>query len=147
MSRIPPPEPGQPLDVSYISQIVKAVNDLSVQLSPTTNKNFLVDTVGQQANGTRTSEMKVIGHYVEVVTSANQAIGSQQPFGWSFPAEFKFTPLVVATPINVGQTDAGKNVSVVLKTVSTSRVDGIVNFNANGNVTIGVNLLIVGIPN
>lgn len=147
MSRISPPEPGQPLDVSYISQIVKTVNDLSLQLSPTTNKNFIVDTVGQQPNGTRISETKIIGHYVEVVTSSNQTIGSQQPFGWSFPAEFKFPPLVVATPINVGQTDAGKNVSVVLKTVSTSRVEGIVNFNANGSVTIGVNLLIVGIPN
>jgi len=55
--------------------------------------------------------------------------------------------LVTATPVNIGGGDAGKNVTVVLRQPTTSRVDGVVNFNVAGEVSVGVNLIIVGIPN
>lgn len=147
MAKIPLPELGQPMDVSYIYQIANAVNDLSVQVSPAIYKYVTVDVPNGVQQNAKASETRFIGGYTDVVKSSNQSVGSQQSFTYNFPADFKFVPIVTATPVNIGGTEAGKNVSVVLKSVTTSKVDGIVNFNSTGDVSIGVNLIIVGIPN
>lgn len=54
---------------------------------------------------------------------------------------------MTATPVNVGNTPAGKNVSVILKNVTTSRVEGVVRFGSAGDLSLWVNLIIVGVPN
>ena len=147
MAKIPSPEPGQPIDVSYISDIVRTVNDLSVQVSPAIYQYVTVDVPNYTSQSAKISETRVIAGYVDVVKSSNQSVGSQQPFSYQFKPEFKYPPIITATPINIGGTEAGKNVTVVLKQPTTSRVDGVVNFNSPGDVSVGVNLIIVGIPN
>jgi hypothetical protein len=62
-------------------------------------------------------------------------------------SDFKFAPIASATPVNIGGTSAGENVTVVLKSVTTTRVDGIVRFSSSGNVSLNVHLVLVGIPN
>jgi hypothetical protein len=147
MAKIPLPELGQPLDVSYIYQLANAINELSLQVSPAIYKYVTVDVPNGVQQNAKASETRIIAGYADVVKSANQSIGSQQPFTYNFPADFKFAPIVTATPVNIGGTEAGKNVSVVIKSITTSKIDGSVNFNATGDVSIGVNLIIVGIPN
>jgi hypothetical protein len=147
MSILPVPERGQPLDVTYIYQIVKAINDLSVQVSPSTYKYVTVDTPTSGKQSVKASEARIIGGYVQVTTSTTQTAGSSQSFSYDFSTDFKFAPVVTATPINVGNTDAGKDVTVTLKSVSTSRVEGTVKFNTGGDTSIGINLVIIGIPN
>jgi len=147
MAKIPLPELGQPLDVSYIYQIANAINELSLQVSPAIYKYVTVDVPGSVSQNAKASETRIIAGYTDVVKGSNQSVGSQQPFSYSFAADFKFAPIVTATPINIGGTEAGKNVSVVIKSITTSKVDGIVNFNSSGDVSIGVNLIIVGMPN
>jgi hypothetical protein len=44
MAKIPLPERGQPLDVTYISQLAQAVNELSSAISPATYKYTSIDT-------------------------------------------------------------------------------------------------------
>jgi hypothetical protein len=68
-------------------------------------------------------------------------------FTYSFPGEFKYTPIATATAINTGNTVAGKNVTIVLKSITTSGVEGIVKFNTSGDVSVDVNLIIIGVPN
>jgi hypothetical protein len=147
MAILPVPERGQPLDVTYIYQIVKAINDLSTQISPSTYKYVTVDTPNAGKQSVKASEARVIGGYVQVTTSTTQTAGSSQTFAYDFPSEFKFAPVVTATPVNVGNTDAGKDVMVTLKSVSTSKVEGTVKFNSGGDTSIGINLVIIGIPN
>jgi hypothetical protein len=147
MAKIPLPELGQPLDVSYIYQIANALNELSLQVSPAIYKYVTVDVPNGVSQNAKASETRIIAGYTDVTKSSNQSLGSQQPFSYSFPADFKFAPIVTASPINIGGTEAGKNVSVVIKSVTTSKVDGVVNFNSSGDVSIGINLIIVGIPN
>lgn len=147
MAKIPSPEPGQPIDVSYIDQIVRAINDLSLQVSPAIYKYVTVDVPNFTSQSAKISETRFIAGYVDVVKSSNQGVGTQQTFSYQFKPEFKYPPIVTATPVNIGGTEAGKNVHVVIKTITTSRIDGIVNFNSTGDVSIGVNLIIVGIPN
>lgn len=147
MSILPVPERGQPLDVTYIYQIVKAINDLSSQISPSTYKYVTVDTPTSGKQSVKASEARIIGGYVQVTTSTTQTAGSSQNFFYDFPTDFKFSPVVTATAINVGNTDAGKDVMVTINSISTSRVEGVVKFNTGGDTSIGINLIIIGIPN
>ena len=146
MAKVPLPERGQPIDVTYIYELTKAVNDLSAQVSSSTYKTTTVyaGTAGPQS--VKTSEAKFIGGYVEVAN--NKTITASSEVTFSFPySDFKYAPVVTATPINKGGTPAGQNVTVTLTNVTTTKVDGIVRFNAAGNLTVGVNLIIIGVPN
>ena len=49
--------------------------------------------------------------------------------------------------MTIGSTDAGKSANVILKNVTTSRVEGVVKFNVSGDAKVGINLIIIGIPN
>lgn len=145
MAIVPVPERGQPLDVSYIAQLANAINSLSTQVSPATYKYVSVDTPeGKQS--VKASEAKIIGGYVEVANNSTVSAGNEKTFNYDF-TDFKYKPVVTATIENFGDTQAGKDVSVILKTVTTSKVQGVVKFNTAGDVSVAVNLLIVGIPN
>lgn len=147
MAQIPLPERGQPIDLTYIYQIADAVNNLSTQVAPSTNKYVTIETPLDGKQSVLSSGVKMNAAYVEVYNNSSVLAGSEQPFSYSYPAEYKFAPVATATPVNVGGTTAGKDITVILKNVTTSRVDGIVKFNASGDVTVGVNLIVVGIPN
>jgi hypothetical protein len=147
MSQIPLPERGQPIDLAYIYQIAEAINTLSAQITPSTNRYVTIETPLDGKQSVLSSGVKMNAAYIEVYNNATVLAGQEQPFSYSYPAEYKFAPVATATAVNVGGTTAGKDVSIILKNVTTSRVDGIVKFNANGDLTIGVNLIVIGIPN
>ena len=147
MAKVPLPERGQPLDVTYIYQLADTINDLSTQVSSATYNYTTVDTVSAGKQSVKTSEARMIGGYVEVANNSTVSAGNEKTFSYDFPSDFKYQPIATATPVNVGNTPAGQNVSVILKTVTTSRVEGIVRFGASGDLSLAVNLIILGIPN
>jgi hypothetical protein len=146
MAKIPPPKRGQPLDLSYIAEITSAINELSSEVTRSSSKYFSVDTPSSGAQKSRIADSRIIGGYLEVPN--NEVIaGSETSFIYNFPENFKYSPIVTATAINVGGTQAGRNVNVILRSVNNSRVEGFVRFNEGGNLTVGINLIAVGIPN
>jgi hypothetical protein len=147
MAKVPLPERGQPLDVTYIYQLADAVNDLSTQVSSAPYKLTSIDTVSAGKQNLKTSEVKVLGGYVEVANNSTVTAASEKTFSYDFVGDFKFSPIVSATPVNIGNTPAGQNVSVILKTVTSSKVEGVVRFGASGDLSLAVHLIIVGIPN
>ena len=147
MAKIPLPERGQPLDVPYIYKLVDTVNQLSTEVSSATYNYTTVDTVSAGKQSVKTSETRIIGGYVEVANNSTVTAASEKSFSYDFPSDFKYQPIATATPINIGNTPAGQNVSVILKTVTTSKVEGIVRFGASGDLSLAVNLIIIGIPN
>ena len=147
MAKIPLPERGQPLDVTYISQMAQAINELSSAVSPATYKYTSVDTPNAGRQNLKANEARTIGGNVRVVNSGTITAGEEKPFTYSFSGEFKYTPIATATPINTGNTVAGKNVTVILKSITTSSLEGIVRFNTSGDVSVDVNLIIIGVPN
>jgi hypothetical protein len=147
MAKISLPERGQPLDVSYISRLASAINDLSETAAPSLYKYFMVDTKTAAKQSVKIAESRILGAYIEVATSASRSKGISVDFSYDFSG-FKYAPIVTATPQIVGNaTSAGKNVSVVIKSVTTSKVEGSVIFNESGDVAVAVNLIIIGIPN
>ena len=147
MAKVPLPERGQPLDVPYIYKLVDTVNQLSTEVSSATYNYTTVDTVSAGKQSVKTSEVRMIGGYVEVANNSTVTAASEKSFSYDFPSDFKYQPIATATPVHIGNTPAGQNVSVILKTVTTSKVEGIVRFGASGDLSLAVNLIIIGIPN
>jgi hypothetical protein len=147
MAKVPLPERGQPLDVTYIYQLAETINDLATQVSSATYNYTTIDTVSAGKQSVKTSEARVIGGYVEVANNSTVSAGNEKTFAYDFPSDFKYAPIATATPINIGNTPAGQNVTVILKSVTTSRVEGVVRFGASGDLSLNVNIIVVGIPN
>jgi hypothetical protein len=147
MAKVPLPERGQPLDVTYIYQLVEAINDLSTQVASKITNNIVIDTATAGKKEVKTSNARVIGGIVEVANDSTVSAGNEKTFTYDFK-DFKYPPIVSATPVNTGQqTPAGQNVSIVLKSVTETRVEGVVRFGTSGNLSLSVHLIIVGIPN
>jgi hypothetical protein len=147
MAKVPLPERGQPLDVPYIYKLVDTLNQLSTEVSSATYNYATIDTVSAGKQSVKTSETRIIGGYVEVANNSTVTAASDKTFSYDFPSDFKYSPIVTATPVNIGNTPAGQNVSVILKTVTTSKVEGVVRFGASGDLSLAVHLVIIGIPN
>lgn len=147
MAKVPLPERGQPIDVAYLYQITNSLNQLSDQVSSATYNYTTIDTVSAGKQSIKTSEARVIGGYINVANNSTVTASSTKTFTYSFPSDFKYTPIVTASIINSGKTTAGENVSIVITDVTRSSVSGLVRFNTSGEVSIIVNLIIIGIPN
>ena len=146
MAKVPLPERGQPLDVTYLYSLVDAVNDLSTQIASTTTNKTVIDTVSAGKQEIKTSNSRIIGGYVEVANNSTVSAGNEKTFTYDFK-DFKYPPIVSATPVNTGQTPAGQNVNVILKSVTETKIEGIVRFGTSGDLSLAVHLVIVGIPN
>lgn len=147
MAKVPLPERGQPLDLTYIYQLVDTVNDLSTQVSSATYNYTTVDTGSAGQQNIKTSESRFIGGYIEVANNSTVGAGNEKTFEYVFPSDFKYAPIASATALNIGNTPAGQNVNVILTRVTTSRVEGVVRFGASGDLSLAVHLIIIGIPN
>ena len=55
MAKIPLPERGQPLDVTYVYQLAEAVNSLATEVSASTYNYATVDTQGSEKANVKTS--------------------------------------------------------------------------------------------
>lgn len=147
MSNLPLPERGQPLDVTYLYQIVQHINELYTQVAPSKRGYLSVDTPRNGVQTTKTSEASVIGGYELVTPSSLQAAGTSLPWAHDFEKEFRYPPIVTATAYSQGTNDAGKDVTVTISSITTSKVEGSVKFNLGGETTMGINIIAVGIPN
>jgi hypothetical protein len=147
MAKVPLPERGQPLDVAYLYQITNALNQVSDQISTATYNYTTIDTVSAGKQNIKTSEARVIGGYINVANNSTVTASTTKTFTYAFPSDFKYTPIVTASVINSGKTSAGENVSVVLTDVTRSSVSGLVRFNASGDVSTIVNIIVIGVPN
>jgi hypothetical protein len=146
MAKVPLPERGQPLDVTYLYQLAEAVNDLSNQVSSATYNYTTVDTFSSGKQSVKTSETRMVGAYKEIYNNTSVTSGQEKEDFVSF-SNFKYPPIVTATIVNIAGTTAGSNASVILKSIKEGRVDFVVRFGTAGTATLGVNIIAIGIPN
>lgn len=146
MSKIPLPEHGQPLDLSYVYQLVNAVNDLSTKVVSSDKKYLSVDTDSAARQNLKTSDARIIAGYVSVANNTAVDLGQEIEFTYPYPPDFRYDPIVIATPINTSDSNAGDNVTITLKSTKGSLVTGIARFSRSGVASVGVNLLIIGVP-
>ena len=148
MAKIPLPERGQPIDVSYIYQITNTVNQLSDQIATTGYNYTTIDTPSAGKQNIKTSEARVIGGSVVVTSNSSQTADSTKTFTFSYNGNFKYTPIATATVVNTsGVGTAGDGATVVLTSVDANGLTGLVRFDRAGSASTTVNLIVIGIPN
>lgn len=146
-TNVPIPQRGQPLDLTYIYSLANAVNELSASISSSVEKYVTVDTPAVGKMSVKASDSKIVAAYQEIASDSTVTADSEKSFSYSFETPFKFAPIATVSAVNVGNTDAGENVKIILTQVTTTRIDGIVKFGTAGKATLGVNIIVVGIPN
>lgn len=149
MAILPVPERGQPLDVTYIYEIVKSINDLYGQLGSESRKGY----VGIYSKGPegpqeiKTSEALILASFETVSPTSLQTAGTSLPWSHDFKKQFAYPPIVTVTAYNKGNSDSGKDVTITISSITTSKVEGSVKFNVGGETPIGINIIAVGKPN
>ena len=144
MAKLIVPQRGQPLDVSYMYSLVETVNQLSEVVGDNQSMTKIIGRNGK-SNTVATARSNILGITTNVATSKNVTAGMQEPFAINY--NFKYPPIVVATPWNTGDTDAGKSVSVVITKVSTTSASFLVRYDTAGVATVDINVLAIGIQN
>lgn len=149
MAKIPLPSRGQPIDLSYLYQIVDAVNRLSDTVVSSSGGYLTVDTPTGSQQNVKASEARTIGGYVEL-NNVSLSTDNEVSFEYKYPSDFKYAPIVTATPVAISNTSGARSATVVIKNVTTSSISGVVRFDtgafSQGTASIGINLIVVGIP-
>ena len=147
MAKVPLPDRGQPLDVTYMYQLANAINDVADTVSTATSKYATIDTrqVGKQTF--KIPDIRIYAGYVDVsnahTVTATQVIDApNQDFGVSF----KYPPIVVASIVNNNTQTAGNSATVIVSSVSTTSVSFRVRFDTAGEASVGINYIAIGVP-
>lgn len=147
MAKVPLPDRGQPLDVTYMYQLANAINDVADTVSTATSKYATIDTrqVGKQTF--KIPDIRVYAGYTDVtnaetVTATQVVDATPQDFGVSF----KYPPIVVASVVNNNTQNAGNSATVIISSVSTTSVSFRVRFDTAGEASVGVNYIAIGVP-
>lgn len=147
MAKIPTPDRGQPLDVSYIYTLANAVNDLSSQISSANFKYASIGTTSGPQNALITNT-KIVADSVDIystLTDVSPGLTVERSLSFS-TGEFKYPPVVTATPVLTSQSENGADLSVTIKQITTSRVDFAVTFFGTGKAALKVNVIAIGLP-
>lgn len=147
MAKIPLPERGQPLDVTYIYSLANTINELSSQVSTATYNYTTIDVPNSSSQSLKTADTKIVGKYILVANNSTVTAGNETDKLINFDGGFKYPPIVIATPVNAQSTAAGKDVSVVLSNITTTSANATVKFNSSGVLSVYLNVIAIGVPN
>ena len=147
MAILPPPDRGQPIDVPYIWNIVTKLNTLSEQIEESSAKytTIYIRELADPQN-LRTSDSKFFATYVDLPQQLQVTTRGQKESFSANISGFKYPPIVTATTVNTGTSDAGNDATASITSVTNSRIDGFVTFNSTGSVNVAVNIIAIGIP-
>lgn len=147
MAKVPLPDRGQPLDVTYMYQLASAINDIADTVSTATGKYATINTRQVGKETFKIPDIRIYAGYVDVANAENvtatQVIDAPlQDFGVSF----KYPPIVVASVVNNNTQTAGNSATVIVSSVSTTSVSFRVRFDTAGQASVGVNYIAIGVP-
>jgi len=146
MAKVPLPDRGQPLDVTYMYQLANAINDVSDSVSTATNKYATIDTRSIGKLNFKIPDIRIYAGYVDMtnnqVVSATQIVEKSIDFG----VAFTYPPIVTATVVNNNTQASGNSATVVVSASSTTSASFRVRFDSAGEASVGVNFIATGVP-
>lgn len=141
--KIPLPERGQPIDLAYMYQIANSINDLSNQISANATTSVVNNGIDLREDATTNN----LRFYATTVTYEAGSVSAGASRDWSvdFSPSFLYVPVVTATVQNNTASTAGNNITLVIKNITTGKVDGNIRYNEAGSINISVNVIAVGL--
>lgn len=146
MAKIPLPDRGQPLDVTYLYQITSAVNDLADSISTATGKYATIDSRVAGKQNFKIPDIRLFAGYVDVANAVNVSPETTIEKSVDFGAAFKYPPIVIPGVVNNNTQSAGNDTAVVVSSVTTTSASFRIKFNISGEVSVGVNYIAIGVP-
>lgn len=150
MGIINEPSIGQAIDVNYISQIVREVNNLNGSLgTKLTQSRIPKSNANKPTEAFLTSNLSIVTGRTMVTTDNSSKTADVKPFIFEFGRTFRYVPIVTATPQVSGTGIKAKTVavSVIIQNVTTSQVTGVLVFNSEAkNTSVYINIIAVGAP-
>jgi hypothetical protein len=141
MARVPVPQQGQPLDLSYIATLSNAINQLSEEgAALSQGNNFIL----QGRSTTTPSAYKLYGAQIfaqEIVLVGGTSDTIERKVDFS-PYNFSSPPIVTATLVNPSDTEA----NISLKNITTGSATVIVKFPGSENNSTSVSVIAIGLP-
>ena len=144
--RIPLPQRGQPIDVTYLNSLATAINDLANQFNASTYNYTTIDTVEAGRQSTQTAQAMIFAGRVSVVSNEYVVKDTEKSWYIDLPPGFKYAPNVTTSVINTGSSTTGNLVVCTITNVSKSRVDGRVKYLSSGTASVAINVQAIGIP-
>ena len=141
--RIPLPERGTPLDVDYLYQIANQINAITNQISSNSTTLSTLDNGVTGRKDNTTNNLRFVAKRKNIKVGSVVA-GTSEPWFEDFSPDFLYVPVVTATPINNTLSTAGNNVIIVIKNITTSRVDGTILYNTSGTVDVSLSVIAIG---
>lgn len=141
--KLPLPEQGQPLDVSYIYDIAKEINNLNTALS-SSGTISVIDNGINIPESVRTNNIRMYAT-TESIQTGTVTAGTTQEWSATFNPEFLYVPVVTATIHNKSDSTAGNNISLSISRIATGSVSGRVLYNSEGSIDIVINIVAVGL--
>lgn len=141
--KVPLPERGQPIDLNYLYQLASAINELNNQVS-TSNTTSVVNNGLDLREDVTTNKLRFYAT-TKNIQAGNIIAGSSQAWSADFQPDFLYVPVVTATPQNNTSSTAGNNVTIVIRNITTSKVDGNIIFNENGSIDMNINVIAIGV--
>jgi len=141
MARVPVPQQGQPLDLSYIATLANAINQLSEEgAALSQGNNFIVKgRLSETPVASKLYGAQIIAQEIVFVAGASDTVEQTVSFS---PNNFSSPPIVTATLVNPSDTNA--NVSV--KNIASGSATVIVRFPTSENNSASVSIIAVGLP-
>jgi|688.fasta_scaffold10032_2 hypothetical protein len=146
MGKLIVPQRGQPLDVSYMYDIVQALNELQDQVGSSIQDVLVVVDETNKSRSTKMNRSAAFGVTAPVITATSVELNKTYPVTVSFEVKFNSKPIVVATPNNIGGTEPGKSANVVITKITNNSAEFLVSFTTAGLATVSLNVLAMGIP-
>ena len=145
--KIPLPQRGQPLDVSFLYDIVNSINELWGKIAINISSYSTLWTKEQSYQNVRSSEVKIFTAQYEIPSDSIGKEDEYKTFSVDFGISFKYVPVVTATPIaSTTASAADKSATAIITEVSTSKVSGVVKFPTKGTASVSVNIIAIGVP-
>lgn len=136
MGSLNTPNKGQPIDYSYIKQIVDAVNRLEDAKSSDSN---ILDKATNTQNKVSTNNVVIVTRYVEVSFS-EKATSSRIEFGSSF----KTTPIVTATIVSTNDGNDPEKTTLALQNVTSTGCEVLLYSIEKKQKKVGINIIAIG---
>jgi hypothetical protein len=146
--KLPLPNRGQPFDLALVYRIIEEINNLWNEIGLRVSSYSSIQTAKEAISSVRSSEVRTIAGFVNVIDNANVKTNEDKPFTYIFDRAFKYPPIVSTSLETIGEsnTESSKSSTVILTRVSTSTIEGIIRFEKAGTAAVRVNLIAVGIP-
>ena len=135
------PERGQPLDIDYLYQMAKSINNLNDKMAGSKTLSSIFDGTSQVSLSTNMIRFYSVQ---KVLSISTVAAGRIEDLTINFDTMFTKPPVVTCTIQNNNASSVGNNAIATISTITTGSVQFKILFNKAGAVDITLNVIAIG---